>query len=192
MRRIATVVAGAVLLIPAAVAEGKEVAAAKVCGATSCREVEDPERLGALPLGGTPTDPPAAAAEWYRMEVVMGADRVRERFASAVVPSANRMRGDGGFWLRPGSADLKAFRELVRGLEPKPAATFGDIEPPVRARVDEVVEPPAEPAVSDGLAWQWIAAAAAGALAGLAVMALRLRRRRLRRGGPASTAPVEG
>jgi MYXO-CTERM domain-containing protein len=91
-----------------------------------------------------------------------------------------------------------AWRRVTRGLEPRPATDLRGLDTPApgtaaAARVDEVVEAPANPASSDSPAWPWIVAAAAG-LALLGMVAAWLRRRRSGGGtvtppGPAPEAP---
>ena len=86
--------------------EATEISSAKVCGASECREVSDPEAATALAVGPRPRpgvrtppcagcpgtrarsrSPPRSAARWYRVSVT-------------VVPSAGLMRvGDAdGSW----------------------------------------------------------------------------------------------
>ena len=187
MRRIGTALLAVLCLLPTAAAEGKGIPAAKVCGISDCRDVDGHDRLATLPFEGRPTDPPAGAAVWYRMEVSVHADRERESYAVAVVPSARRMRGDSGDWLEISGGVARELRQLVKGLEPHPASTLGDLEP-ARARVDEVLEPPVERSTADGPPWPWIAGAGALVLLALGAVALGLRRRR--RLPP--TAPAEG
>lgn len=180
MRRIATALAAVLCLLPAAAAEGKGIAAIKLCGARDCREVEDRGKLAGLVFGGIPSDPPDSPAGWYRMEVAIHAEDASDRSEAVVVPSANRIRGEDGTWMEFDGASAAAFSKLVLGLEPRPASTLGDLKPPPlpRARVDEVVEPPASPPAADAPAWPWIAGAVALALTALGGVALGLRRRR--------------
>ena len=85
----------------------------------------------------------------------------------------------------PVEADHVIGDLVARGLEPRPAADLRGLETPApgtaaAARVDEVVEPPANPASStssDSPAWPWIVTAAAG-LGLLGVIAAGVRRRR--------------
>jgi LPXTG-motif cell wall-anchored protein len=178
-------------LLPVAVAEGKGIAAIKVCGANDCREVGDTEHLAMVAFGGAPGDPPPAAAYWYRAHVAVHGDGSRERFTTVVLPSMNRVRGEDGPWMHVSDEDLAPFRHLVRGLDPKPAAALNpELLAGPRAGVAQVVQPPAEPVASRGSAWPWFTAAGVVALLGLAGAGVKLRRRRRR--GLRPTAPAEG
>ena len=87
-------------LVLAAPVAAKEVVAAKVCGASGCREVEDKKSLLALHEGGSPTDPPGNASAFYRAEMeVRGEGRESFTFEIALVPRARLIRAndDGTF-----------------------------------------------------------------------------------------------
>ena len=172
-----------------------EINSAKVCGASECREVSDPEAATALAVvrtrrqGGRRvvdfpqgTDPPVRALPWYKSTLTIPAGDGGEVFnrVVTVVPSAGLMRAEEGTWVTLPSESKEAYAKLTAGLTPRPART---LYPP--ARVDEVVEPPsaATPA-SDG-SNVWIVALGGGVLAALmAGLLLMIRHRR------ASTPPA--
>jgi hypothetical protein len=164
----------------AAQATAKEVVAAKVCGASDCREVKDQKSLMALHEGGPPTDPPRKASAFYRAELTIkgdGHDNIT--FEVLLVPRAGMVRGandDGTFyWMPVSDAAVRQFRRITRGLEPIAAEKLdglGPVELP-QARVDEVVVIPEDSsAVASGEApvWPWIA----GGLAVLIILGLAL------------------
>ena len=179
--------------------EATEISSAKVCGASECREVSDPEAATALAVGprprprGTDTDRPARGLPWYTSTLTIPAEERGEvvRVSVTVVPSAGLMRvGDADgivVWVTLPSESKKAYAKLTAGLTPRPARTLpgvGEDALPV-ARVDEVVEAPsaATPA-SDG-SNVWIVALGGGVLAALmAGLLLGIRHRR------ASTPPA--
>ena len=173
--------------------EATEISSAKVCGASECREVSDPEAATALAVGPTPrgTDAPVRGLPWYKSTLTIPAEERGEvvRVSVTVVPSAGLMRvGDADVvWVTLPSESKKAYAKLTAGLTPRPARTLpgvGEDALPV-ARVDEVVEAPsaATPA-SDG-SNVWIVALGGGVLAALmAGLLLRIRHRR------ASTPPA--
>lgn len=180
------------LLLPSALAgtaAAKEVVAAKVCGASDCRNVEDREALLALQEGGAPTDPPAAAPH-YRVRLTVRADRERITFPLVIVPDAGLMRGgtaaEGYTWMPVSPQAVREHRRMTRGLEPLPAAKLDglDVRLP-EARVDQVVllAPEREP---EGGApfWPWLVFGLP-ALGLLALAAVRFRRPR---SGPPQTA----
>jgi hypothetical protein len=169
-----------------------EISSAKVCGASECREVSDPEAATALAVGPRPRgrDAPERGLPWYRSTLTIpGAaeDGGEARVSVIVVPSAGLMRWEDGLWVTLPSESKEAYAKLTAGLTPRPARTLpgvGEDALPV-ARVDEVVEPPsaATPA-SDG-SNVWIVALGGGVLAALmAGLLLRIRHRR------ASTPPA--
>lgn len=179
-------------LAVAAPAGAKEPVRAKVCGASDCVEVKDRSLLFAMVEGGPPGPPPRSGAPWYRATILIDADGHRESFSLAAEPRRgySRSRPDGAFvWMRMTGSGQVAWRRVTRGLEPRPASDLRGLETPApgtaaAARVDEVVEPPADPASSDSPAWRWIATAAAG-IGLIGIVAAWLRRRR-RRGGAAT------
>lgn len=188
------IVVGLVLALPPVIAghaAAKEPVGTKVCGASDCVEVKDRSLLLVMNEGGPPGPPPRSGAPWYRATVVIAADGHRESFGLAVVPSGGyiRSRPDGAFvWMRMPERGQLAWQRVTRGLEPRPAADLRGLETPApgtaaAARVDQVVEPPADAASasSDSPSWPWIVAAAAG-LGLLGLLAAWLRRRRRRRG----------
>ena len=56
--------------------EATEISSAKVCGASECREVSDPEAATALAVGPTPrgTDAPVRALPWYKNTLTIPAE----------------------------------------------------------------------------------------------------------------------
>ena len=134
--------------------EATEISSAKVCGASECREVSDPEAATALAVGPRPrprgTDAPARGLPWYKSTLTIPAEERGEvvRVSVTVVPSAGLMRvGDADgvvVWVTLPSESKEAYAKLTAGLTPRPARTLpgvGEDALPV-ARVDEVVEAP--------------------------------------------------
>ena len=185
--------------------EATEISSAKVCGASECREVSDPEAATALAVGprprsrGTDTDRPARGLPWYKSTLTIpaegGGEVDRVSVSVTVVPSAGLMRVNGGaavpdgVWVTLPSESKEAYAKLTAGLTPRPARTLpgvGEDALPA-ARVDEVVEPPsaATPAPASDGSNVWIVALGGGVLAALmAGLLLRIRHRR------ASTPPA--
>ena len=176
--------------------EATEISSAKVCGASECREVSDPEAATALAVGPTPrgTDAPVRGLPWYKSTLTIpaegGGEVDRVSVSVTVVPSAGLMRVNDGVWVTLPSESKEAYAKLTAGLTPRPARTLPgvgeDAKLPV-ARVDEVVEPPsaATPAPASDGSNVWIVALGGGVLAALmAGLLLRIRHRR------ASTPPA--
>ena len=176
--------------------EATEISSAKVCGASECRELSDPEAATALAVGPTPrgTDAPVRGLPWYKSTLTIraedGGEVFTDRVSVTVVPSAGLMRWEDGFtWVTLPSESEEAYAKLTAGLTPRPARTLpsvGEDALPV-ARVDEVVEPPsaATPAPASDGSNVWIVALGGGVLAALmAGLLLRIRHRR------ASTPPA--
>jgi hypothetical protein len=88
------------LVPPSAVAwdllalEATEISSAKVCGASECRELSDPEAATALAVGPAPrgTDAPERGLPWYKSTLTIRAEERGEVFTGrvsvTVVPSA--------------------------------------------------------------------------------------------------------
>ena len=177
--------------------EATEISSAKVCGASECREVSDPEAATALAVGPRPrgADAPVRGLPWYVSTLTIPAEERGEvvRVSVTVVPSAGLMRvGDADgvvVWVTLPSQSKEAYAKLPAGLTPRPARTLpgvGEDALPV-ARVDEVVEAPsaATPAPASDGSNVWIVALGGGVLAALmAGLLLRIRHRR------ASTPPA--
>ena len=174
--------------------EATEISSAKVCGASECRELSDPEAATALAVGPTPrgTAAPVRGLPWYKNTLTIPAEDGGEvRVSVIVVPSAGLMRWeDGVTWVTLPSESKEAYAKLTAGLTPRPARTLlsgEDAELPV-ARVDEVVlAPSAATPASDG-SNVWIVALGGGVLA--ALMAGLLLWIRHRRGSTPRAAPV--
>lgn len=174
--------------------EATEISSAKVCGASECRELSDPEAATALAVGPTPrgTDAPVRGLPWYKSTLTIpakgGGEVDRVSVSVTVVPSAGLMRVGDGVWVTLPSESKEAYAKLTAGLTPRPARTLPgvgvDAKLPV-ARVDEVVEyPNAATPASDG-SNVWIVALGGGVLAALmAGLLLWIRHRR------ASTPPA--
>jgi hypothetical protein len=177
--------------------EATEISSAKVCGASECREVSDPEAATALAVGPRPrprgTDAHKRGLPWYKSTLTIpaegGGEVDRVSVSVTVVPSAGLMRVGDGVWVTLPSESKEAYAKLTAGLTPRPARTLpsvGEDALPV-ARVDEVVEAPsaATPAPASDGSNVWIVALGGGVLAALmAGLLLRIRHRR------ASTPPA--
>jgi hypothetical protein len=175
--------------------EATEISSAKVCGASECREVSDPEAASALAVGPTPrgTDVPVRGLPWYKSTLTIpaegGGEVDRVSVSVTVVPSAGLMRVGDGVWVTLPSESKEAYAKLTAGLTPRPARTLPsvgeDAKQPVDALAPEVFEfPSAATPASDG-SNGWIVALGGGALAALmAGLLLRIRHRR------ASTPPA--
>jgi hypothetical protein len=186
--------------------EATEISSAKVCGASECREVSDPEAATALAVvrtrrqGGRRvvdfprgTDAPARGLPWYKSTLTIraehGGEVFTDRVSVTVMPSAGLMRAEEGTWVTLPSESKEAYAKLTAGLTPRPARTLPsvgeDAKLPGGALAPEVFESPsaATPA-SDG-SNVWIVALGGGVLAALmAGLLLRIRHRR------ASTPPA--
>jgi hypothetical protein len=193
-RHLAAIAVVLGLLATPAVAPAKEISQVSVCGtAGRCATYDrsDFKSLMFLAEDAGPTDPPAAAAPWYRVRFTVDAREEGggyESWTVAYVPLADslRVRAEGGgfAWaaLNPRTADV--FKRAVRDLPAFPKARLRGlhVEPP-HARVDEVYTPAAQAAAtrdridSDTTPWGWIAGG--GLTAALAlVMGARILRRR--------------
>jgi hypothetical protein len=185
--------------------EATEISSAKVCGASECRELSDPEAATALAVGPPPrprgTDAHKRRLPWYKSTLTIPAkERGDVRVSVKVVPSAGLMRvGDGDVvWVTLPSESKEAYAKLTAGLTPRPASTLLRVGDGVArvdevyvgdgvAHVDEVYCPAcaASPAQASDGSNAWIVALGGGVLAALiAVWLLRIRRRR------ASTPPA--
>jgi hypothetical protein len=190
--------AGAVLplLVPSSAASyppgltATEISSAKVCGASECREVSDPEAATALAVGPRPRgrDAPERGLPWYKGTLTIRAEHGGEvRAHVIVVPSAGLLGLEGwSAWVALPSESKEAYAKLTAGLTPRPARTL----PGTFARVVEVVEPPsaATPAPASDGSNVWIVALGGGVLA--ALMAGLLLWIRHRRGSTPPAAPV--
>ena len=176
--------------------ETTEISSAKVCGASECRELSDPEAATALAVGPTPrgTDAPVRGLPWYKNTLTIpaegGGEVDRVSVSVTVVPSAGLMRVNDGVWVTLPRQSKEAYAKLTAGLTPRPARTLPGFGGQLPARVYEVVEPPsaATPA-SDG-SNVWIVALGGGVLAALmAGLLLTIRHRRASTPPAASQAP---
>jgi hypothetical protein len=134
MRRLAICIALTAWLVPAGAAVAKEPVAAKVCGPSDCRTVKDRQTLLAFTEGGSPTDPPAGGAPWYRVRVTIAVDQgQRESFSFVIVPGAGLVRaGDasGGYsWMPVSATAERVYREVTRDIAPFPAASLRAVGP---------------------------------------------------------------
>ena len=113
--------------------EATEISSAKVCGASECRELSDPEAATALAVGPRPrgTDAPVRGLPWYKSTLTIPAkergevDRVS--VSVTVVPSAGLMRVGDGVWVTLPSESKEAYAKLTAGLTPRPARTLPSV-----------------------------------------------------------------
>jgi hypothetical protein len=178
-----------------AVASAKEISKVSVCGtAGQCTTYDESDfkSLMFLAEDAGPTDPPAAAAPWYRVRFTVD---MREEgggydtWTVAYLPSADslRVRDEAGdfAWAAVSSRTAAVFKRAVRNIPafPKGRLRGLHVKPP-QARVDEVFTPAQTPATRDRIdsgaaPWGWIAGGAlAAALVLLVLVARTLRRRR--------------
>jgi len=172
MTRNRVVASLALLALTAAPAAAKEISSARICGASGCVEVDDERTMAALFRGGSPVDPPAKGAAWFRANLTVRAEgETVDVFRVSFVPSRGLMgsgNAEGGYmWTSLSDRTVRRLSAATDGLVALPAAELEGTGP-VRARVDEVVLPPDDPAPSAGPPWGWIigglgAAALAGA-----------------------------
>src|SRR5215212_9317689 len=165
-----------------------EISSAKVCGASECREVSDPEAATALAVGPRPrlTGAPERGVPWYKGTLTIRAEHGGEVRAHVIVVPSAGLLGLEGAWVALPSESKEAYAKLTAGLTPRPAKTL----PGTFARVVEVVEPPsaATPAPASDGSNVWIVALGGGVLA--ALMAGLLLWIRHRRGAAPPAAPV--
>jgi hypothetical protein len=211
MPRTTWLLAAAVLLLllvpPSAVSypdaslEATEINSAKVCGASECREVSDPDAATALAVARRSsssivfprgTDPLERGLPWYKSTLTIPAEHggeVFNRVSVTVVPSAGLMRAEAGTFVTLPSESKEAYAKLTAGLTPRPARTFPgvgeDSKLPVGALAPEVFESPSAATPGSDGSKVWIVALGGGVLAALmAGLLLRIRHRR------ASTPPA--
>lgn len=183
-----------VLAAPGA-APAKEISKVSVCGtAGQCTTYDnsDFKSLMFLAEDAGPTDPPAAAAPWYRVRFTVDMREEGGGYDSwtvAYMPSAEslRVRAEGGgfAWAALNPRTAAVFRRAVRSLPAFPKAQLRGLHvKPLQAQVDEIFTPAAGTAATrDGVdgatPWGLIAGVAlAAALIVLALVARVVRRRR--------------
>jgi hypothetical protein len=131
-----------------------------------------------------PTDPPAAAAPWYRVRFTVDEREHGGGFARwtvAYVPSADSLRvrdADGFTWVALTPRTAAVFRRAARGLPAFPKARLRGLHAePSQAQIDAVYTPPADTAAT-AMPWGWIAAGALAAALVVVAVARSLRRPR--------------
>jgi hypothetical protein len=116
----------AVLLVPLATASpavGKEVLSVTACGSDGCSTSKDAGLLHAMTDDvGPPTDAPAQAAEFYRLDITVGAgEEIAGHDRLSWVPSAGMLLTRDGTWLAVRPEVRSGMDELTRGLDALPA-----------------------------------------------------------------------
>jgi hypothetical protein len=173
-------------------ASAKEVSQVEICGAGArCTTFDrsDFRNLMFLADDAGPTNPPAAAAPWFRVRFTVD-EREHgggyERWTVAYVPSADsvRVREEGGRYawsaLNPRAAAV--LQRAARRLPALPKADLRGLRAtPPEARVDRVFPPPARARRDPpGTPWERLAAVAVAAALAVAVVVSARRRRRVR------------
>lgn len=178
-----------------AVAPAKEISKVSVCGTTgecTTYDESDFKSLMFLAQDAGPTDPPAAAAPWYRVRFTVDMREEGggyERWNVAYVPSADSLRVrdevSGFAWVALTPRTARVFKRAVRNLPAFPKARLRGLHvKPYEVRVDEVFSPAQTAATRDRIdsgttPWGWIAGGgSAAALVLLVLVARTLRRRR--------------
>jgi hypothetical protein len=182
------------VLTAPAVAPAKEISKVSVCGTTgecTTYDKSDFKSLMFLAEDVGPTDPPAAAAPWYRVRFTVD-EREHgggyESWSVAYVPSADslRIRDEGGdfAWVALNPRAAAALERAARNLPAFPKTRLRGLQvKPSQAQVDEVFTPAAQIATtrdridSGTTPWGWIAAGTIGAALILLMVARTLRRR---------------
>jgi hypothetical protein len=178
------------MLAAPAAAPAKEVSQVQVCGShgpCTTYDTSDFKSLMFLAQDAGPTDPPAAAAPWYRVRFTVDE---REhgggyaRWTVAYVPSAGslRVRDDGGgfTWVALTPRAAAALERATRAVPALPAARLTGLRAEPRpASADKPGAPAATSESTGGSApWGWIAAAGVGAALLLAALGRTVRHRR--------------
>ena len=176
-RHFAWIVVLALALAAPAAAPAKELSQISVCGTggnCTTYDKSDVKNLSALAQDGGPTDPPPAAAPWYRVRFTVDAREDGggyERWTVVYVPAADSLRVRDEFgtfaWVALNPRAARLFARAARGLPafPKEELRGLDVKAP-EARIAEVYAPAeAEPGSSP---WGWIAG---GALVTLLIVA---------------------
>ncbi len=183
-----------VFAAPAA-APAKEISKVSVCGtAGQCTTYDESDfkSLMFLVEDAGPTDPPAAAAPWYRVRFTVDMREEgggHDSWTVAYVPSADslRVRDEAGdfAWAALSPRTAAVFKRAVRSLPAFPKGRLRGLHvEPRQARVDEVFSPAQTAATRDRIdsgttPRGWIAGGAlAAALVLMVLVARTLRRRR--------------
>jgi hypothetical protein len=176
------------------VAPAKEISKVSVCGTTArCTTYDksDFKSLMFLAQDAGPTDPPAAAAAWYRVQFTVDERENGGGYDSwtvAYVPSTDSLRvrdeGGGFAWVALNPRTAATLKRAVRNLPAfsKTRLQGLQVEPP-RAHVDEVFTPAQTAATRDRTGsgttpWGLMAGGALAAALVLLTVAWTLRRRR--------------
>ena len=175
----AAAIAASLTALPAV---AKEIEGLSVCGAAGCDAIDVNPRNHALIEGGRISDAPKNPAPFYRLRLAVGdgSGKIVERFKLLYVPSAPRLRGIDGTWMKPMPRTDRALVRAVRGHEPFPAS---ELQQATRERVGtslppEVFPPPQDAEEKDERRSGWlIALGAGGGLALLSGCAAAIRRR---------------
>ena len=193
-RHLAAIAAVLGLLALPAAAPAKEISKVSVCGTggqCTTYDQSDFKSLMFLAEDAGPTEPPAAAAPWYRVRFTVDEREHGGGYDSwtvAYVPSADSLRvrdeGGGFAWAALNPRTAAVLERAVRDLPAFPQARLRGlhVEPP-RAQVDEVFSPGTGAAATrDGIdsgagPWGLIGGALAAAIV-LATVAVTFRRRR--------------
>ena len=183
------------VLAAPAVAPAKEISEVSVCGTTgrcTTYDESDFKSLMFLAEDAGPTDPPVAAAPWYRVRFTVDEREHgggHDSWTVAYVPSADSLcvRDEGGdfAWVALNPRTAAALRRAVRNLPAFPKARLRGLHvEPAQAQVDEVFTPAAQTAAthdrldSGTTPWAGIAAVALAVAVVLATVARTRRRRR--------------
>jgi hypothetical protein len=184
-RRLAAIAVVLGLLAAPPVASAKEISKVSVCGASgqcTTYDKSDFKSLMFLADDAGPTDPPAAAAPWYRVRFTVEHGGSQDSWTVAYVPSADslRVRDEAGefAWaaLSPRTAAVleRAVRNLpalpkarLRGLMSEPTGVQIAQTAATRDRIDSATTPSG-----------WIVGGALAATLVFVAVASRLRRRR--------------
>jgi hypothetical protein len=193
-RHLAAIAVVLGVLAAPAVASGKEISKVSVCGTTGhCTTYDrsDFKSLMFLAEDAGPTDPPAAAAPWYRVRFTVDEREHGGGYASwtvAYVPSSDslRVRDEGGdfAWVALNARTAAVLKRAVRDLPAFAKARLRGlhVEPP-QAHVDEVFTPATRTTTardridSATTPWGWIAAGTLAAALVLVAILGTLRRR---------------
>jgi hypothetical protein len=173
------------VLAAPAVAPAKGISKVSVCGASGqCTNYDksDFESLAFLAEDAGPTDPPAAAAPWYRVRFTVEHGGSHDSWTVAYVPSAGSLRvrdevGDFA-WAALNPRTAAVLDRAVRNLPALPKAWLrGLIAEPTQAQVAQTAATP-DRIDSGTTPWGWIAGGAVAAALVLVTVAWTLRRRR--------------